>query len=150
MLPGEWSQGVALEPPSPLHHHGTSSPCPRERHSPSRAKSEAPLLPERSLRRSWTRTHGWHPDSHLGSSGSGWADPCCCLVSRSFLASKKKMERDFELALPQCLLQLQASWLGSADPAHPSSRYSLPPAPSFLGPSCTVLQFFHKPQDLCI
>lgn len=90
LLPGEWTQGVALEPPFPLHHRGTSSPCPRERYSPSRAKSEAPLLPERSLRSSWTRTHGWHPDSHLGSSGSGWADPCCCLVSRSFLASKKR------------------------------------------------------------
>lgn len=96
--------GVALEPAFPLYRHGTSPPCPRERYSPSHVMSEAPLLPVKSLRSSWTRTHGWHPDSHLESSDSGWADPCCCLVSRSFLASKKKMERDFEPALPWCLL----------------------------------------------
>lgn len=146
--------GVALEPAFPLYRHGTSPPCPRERYSPSHVMSEAPLLPVKSLRSSWTRTHGWHPDSHLESSDSGWADPCCCLVSRSFLASKKRwretLSRPFHGA---CYTPSSLAW--SAGPAHPTSGYSLPPAPCFLGPSCSVLQFLHKPsdslpQDLCI
>lgn len=120
------------------------------RHSPllgtSWAPEALPLLPEKWMCWSqlwsslwpWTRTHGWYPASLLRSWGPGWAEPCCCLVSRSFPASGKRRCRDTALCLSTISMPFytpQASPPhGSGGPACLGPVYLPPP-----GPLLTVL-----------
>lgn len=138
--------------PSKSPYHGSSSPRSGkgERHSPFHGTfgaSEAfPLLAGRwmcwsSLWSSlwpWTGTHGWNPASHLRFEGPVWAEPCSCLVLRSFLASGKRKCKEIPLCLstivhflhpkPLLLMAQETLYFGP---------YHLPPCS--LGPNHTVL-----------